>query len=201
MDKNMNENLSDENGLVSAKPLAFKYGLIWAAINIVIFLLIYYGAPQLIGTWKQSTIQMIVGIGLAIYFTLEIRKQIGGFWTYREAISAIFVLFITPSIILYFFSLAFGKWIEPQYNNIISEATLNATTELMERISSDQDVIDKTIAETEQALEAQLNPSFFNIVKSLGYSVLIYFILSLIWAAIIKRDKPIFLTRSETEEI
>src|SRR5690606_24909411 len=184
----MNE-LSEERSSVSAKSLAFKYGLIWAAINIIILLLIYYAAPQLIGTWKQSTVQMIVGVGLAIYFTLEIRKQIGGFWSYREAISTIFVLFITPSIIVFFFSLAFGKWIEPRYNDIISEATLNATTELMERISSDQDMIDKTIAETEVALEKQLNPSFFDMFKSIGFSVLIYFIFSLIWAAIFKRDR------------
>lgn len=196
----MNE-LSEERSSVSAKSLAFKYGLIWAAINIIILLLIYYAAPQLIGTWKQSTVQMIVGIGLAIYFTLEIRKQIGGFWSYREAISTIFVLFITPSIIVFFFSLAFGKWIEPRYNDIISEATLNATTELMERISSDQDMIDKTIAETEVALEKQLNPSFFDMFKSIGFSVLIYFIFSLIWAAIFKRDRPVFLSRSETEEL
>lgn len=195
----MNE-LSEERSSVSAKSLAFKFGLIWAAINIVILLLIYYAVPQLIGTWKQSTVQMVVGIGLAIYFTLEIRKQIGGFWTYREAISTIFVLFITPSIIVFFFSLAFGKWIEPRYNDIISEATLNATTELMEKISSDQDVIDETIAETEVALERQLNPSFFDMIKSIGFSVLIYFIFSLIWAAIFKRDKPIFFSRSETEE-
>ena len=196
----MNE-LSEERSSVSAKSLAFKYGLIWAAINIIILLLIYYAAPQLIGTWKQSTVQMIVGIGLAIYFTLEIRKQIGGFWSYREAISTIFVLFITPSIIVFFFSLAFGKWIEPRYNDIISEATLNATTELMERMSSDQDMIDKTIAETEVALEKQLNPSFFDMFKSIGFSVLIYFIFSLIWAAIFKRDRPVFLSRSETEEL
>jgi len=196
----MNE-LSEERSSVSAKSLAFKYGLIWAAINIIILLLIYYAAPQLIGTWKQSTVQMIVGVGLAIYFTLEIRKQIGGFWSYREAISTIFVLFITPSIIVFFFSLAFGKWIEPRYNDIISEATLNATTELMERISSDQDMIDKTIAETEVALEKQLNPSFFDMFKSIGFSVLIYFIFSLIWAAIFKRDRPVFLSRSETEEL
>lgn len=195
----MNE-LSEERSSVSAKSLAFKFGLIWAAINIVILLLIYYAVPQLIGTWKQSTVQMVVGIGLAIYFTLEIRKQIGGFWTYREAISTIFVLFITPSIIVFFFSLAFGKWIEPRYNDIISEATLNATTELMEKISSDQDVIDETIAETEVALKKQLNPSFFDMIKSIGFSVLIYFIFSLIWAAIFKRDKPIFFSRSETEE-
>ena len=194
----MSNTLPDESSTL-AKPLAFKYGLIWAAINIVIFLLIYYGVPQLIGSWKQSLLQIITGVGLAIYFTLEIRKQIGGFWTYREAISAIFVLLITPSIILFFFSLAFGKWIEPKYNNIIAEATLNTTTELMEKITTDQELIDKTISDTELALEKQLNPSFIDIVKALGFSVLMYFIIALVWAAIFKRDRPIFLSRSEVE--
>ena len=106
----MNVALEDKEDIVSAKSLALKYGLIWAAINIVIFLLVYYGMPQLLGTWKQSLVQSILGIGLAIYFTLEIRKEIGGFWTYREAISAIFVLFIIPSVILFFFAIGFGKW-------------------------------------------------------------------------------------------
>lgn len=196
----MNKSLLEKKNVVSAKSLAFKYGLIWSAINIFILLFIYYGAPQIIGSWKHSTVQIIVGIGLAIYFTLEIRKHIGGFWTFRDAISAIFVLLITPSIILYFFSLAFGKWIEPEYNKIITEASLNATTELMERISSDQEVIDQTIAETEEALDRQLNPSFFDIVKSLGFSVLVYFIFSLICAAIFKRDRPMFMNQSELEE-
>lgn len=197
----MNTTLEDKGDIVSAKSLALKYGLIWAAINIVIFLLVYYGTPQLLGSWKQSLIQAIIGIGLAIYFTLEIRKEIGGFWTYREAISAIFVLFIVPSIILFFFSILFGKWIEPGYSQKISEAALNATTELMERVTTDQELIDKTIAETEIALEKQLNPSFIDIVKSLGFSVLAYFIGALIWAAIFKRDRPVFLTDSERGEI
>lgn len=197
----MNTALEDKNDIVSAKSLAFKYGLIWAGINIVIFLLVYYATPQLLGSWKQSLIQSIIGIGLAIYFTLEIRKEIGGFWTYREAISAIFVLFITPSIILFFFSILFGKWIEPGYYQKVSEAALNATTELMEKITTDQELIDKTIAETEIALEKQLNPSFIDIVKSLGFSVLVYFIASLIWAAIFKKDRPVFLTESEREEV
>ena len=197
----MNTNQVSENQNNSAKSLALKYGLIWAGINVIVFLFIYYGTPQLIGSWKQSVLQLIIGVGLAIYFTLEIRKQIGGFWTYREAISAIFVLFIIPSIILFIFSFVFGKWIEPGYNDKISEATLNTTTELMEKITTDQELIDKTIAETELALEKQLNPSFMDIVKSLGFSVLIYFIIALIWAAIFKRDRPVFLSRGESEEI
>lgn len=185
----------------TSKQLALTYGLTWAGINIVVFLLVYYGLPQIIGSWKHSLIQIVVGLGLAIYFTLEIRKQIGGFWTYKEAISAIFVLFIVPSIVLFFFSLIFGKWVDPNYNNIVKETALNTTTELMERFTDDQELIDTSIAEAEIALEKQLNPSLGDVFKSLAFSVLAYFIIALIWAAIFKRDRPVFMTRPEAEEL
>lgn len=197
----MNTILPEEEVTVSAKKIALRYGLIWAAINIAVFLFVYYGVPQIMGSWKHSIIQIILGIGLAIYFTLEIRKQVGGFWTYREAISSIFVLFITPSVILLLFSFVFGKWIDPSYNAFVMETTLNTTTELLEKISTDQEFIDKSIEEAEIALEQTLNPTFGNIIKSLGSSVLMYFIAALIWGAIFKRDRPIFLTQSEAEEL
>lgn len=197
----MNSIPLEEETTVSAKKLALNYGLIWAAINIVIFLFAYYAFPQVMGTFTYTVIQIIIGVGLAVYFTLQIRRQIGGFWTFREAISAIFVLFILPSVVVMLFSIAFGKWIDPSYNDFIKESTLNMTTELLEKVSNDQDMIDKTIEETEVALDKQLNPSFVDVLKSLATSVLMYFIISLIWAAIFKRDRPIFLTQSEAEKL
>jgi len=176
----------------SAKSLAIKYGLIWTVINILVFLFVYYIVPDFMGTWKHSIIQFIVGIGLAVYFTLEIRKQIGGFWSFTEALKTTFVLFIIPTILLYFFSLIFGKWIEPSYPAKITEISLNVTTELYESITDDQEVIDQAILETEQALEKQFDPSFMDVVKSVMFSVLIYFVGSMIWAAIFKKERPIF---------
>lgn len=192
-------NPTSNNG-VSATSLAVKYGLIWAVINIVIFLLVYYGVPQIMGTWKHSIVQFVVGIGLAIYFTLEIRKQIGGFWSFKEALKNIFVLFIIPTIVVYFFSIIFGKWIEPEYPAKITEISLNATTEMMESMTSDQEVIDETIAEMEKGLEQQFNPSFMDIIKSVAISALIYFIGALIWAAIFKRDRPVFIAQEPDNE-
>ena len=197
----MNSILPEEETSVSAKKIALNYGLIWAAINIVIFLFAYYAFPQVMGTFTYTIIQIIVGVGLAVYFTLQIRRQIGGFWTFREAISAIFVLFILPSVIIMLFSIAFGKWIDHTYNDFIKESTLNMTTELLEKVSTDQEMIDKTIEETELALDKQLNPSFVDVLKSLASSVLMYFIIALIWSAIFKRDRPIFLTQSEADQL
>jgi len=193
----MELNETDNKDLPSAKRLAVKYGLLWALVNIVVFIGFYYGFPQALGTTTQSAVQTVVGIGLAIFFTLKIRKEIGGFWPFREALSAIFVLFIIPSVIVYFFSVGFGKWVEPTYPAIITEVTLNTTTEIMEKVTDDQELIDQTIAETETALEKQFDPSFMDVVKVLMTSVLMYFIGALIWAAIFKKDRPVFYSASD----
>lgn len=193
-------NHTTSNGKISATSLAVKYGLIWSAINIVVFLLVYYGMPQIMGTWKHSIIQFVVGIGLAIYFTLEIRKQIGGFWSFKEALKNIFILFIIPTVVVYFFSIIFGKWIEPEYPAKITEISLNATTEMMESMTTDQEVIDETIAEMEKGLEKQFNPGIMDILQSIAISALIYFVGALIWAAIFKRDRPVFVAREPENE-
>jgi len=192
--------MDSSNTLISAKSLAIKYGLVWTAINLVIFLLVYYAGPQLMGTWKYSAIQLVIGLGLAVYFTLEIRKQIGGFWSFSEALKSIFILFIIPTIILFFFSIIFARWIEPTYESKITEMTLNATTELMERITDDQEIIDKAISDAEIAMVKQFHPSFMDIVKSIGFSVIIYFIGAMIWAAIFKKDRPTFYRTEQVDE-
>jgi len=185
---------------ISGKSLAIKYGLIWTVINIAVFLFVYYVVPQFMGTWKHSVIQFIVGIGLAIYFTLEIRKRIGGYWSFSEALKTIFILFIIPTILLYFFSIAFGKWIEPSYPATITEISLNMTTELYENFTDDQEVIDQAILETEEALKKQFDPTFMDMVKSVLFSVLIYFVGSMIWAAIFKKERPVFYSPEEGVE-
>lgn len=181
------------------RSLAVKYGLAWTAVNLVVFLFIYYGLPQIMGNWTHSVIQIVVGVGLAVYFTLEIRKAVGGYWSFKEALKGIFVLFIIPSILMYFISLAFGKWVEPDYAAKVTEITLNTTTEMMENFTNDQDVIDEAIAETELALEKQFNPSIGDMSKSLGISILVYFVFSLVWAAIFKRERPVFMPQDEDD--
>ena len=82
-----------EDGSVNIRKSAATNGLIWAFINIVIFLLTYYAAPQLLGNMSYGILIFLISIGLAVYFVLDLRKKIGGYWSFREALSSIFVLF------------------------------------------------------------------------------------------------------------
>lgn len=176
----------------NAKKIAVNNALIWAVINIIIFLLIYYAAPSLMGNFAYGLIQLAIGIGLAIYFTIDLRKKIGGYWSFREALSNIFIMFIVQVVVVTLFTTAFAKWIEPSYADTMREITLNATTRMAETLTSDQDQIDKIIEEAEKSIEKQVNPGFMDVVQGLAIAAIFYFIGALIFAAIFKRERPVF---------
>ncbi|WP_262246919.1 DUF4199 domain-containing protein [Parapedobacter soli] len=192
----MTTNLDTEEK-VSAKKIAVTNALIWAAINIIIFLLVYYASPKLMANPAFGFITIAIGIGLAIYFTLDLRKKIGGYWSFREALGNIFIMFFVQVVIYSIFTTAFAKWIEPDYANMMREVTLNATTEMAEAFSSDQEVVDKMIEEAEKSIEKQVNPSFVDFIQGLAIGAIFYFIGALIFAAIFKRERPVFAPVNE----
>ena len=195
----MTTNLNTEEK-VSAKRAAITNALIWAVINIIIFLLVYYASPTMMANPAFGFITIAIGIGLAIYFTIDLRKKIGGYWSFREALGNIFLMFFVQVVIYSVFTTAFAKWIEPEYANMMREATLNATTQMAETFSSDQEQIDKMIEEAEKSIEKQVNPGFMDFVQGLAIGAIFYFIGALIFAAIFKRERPVFALVDEDQE-
>ena len=56
---------------VDPKKAAFTNGLIWAAINIALFLVVYYVKPDLMGSFAFMGLSIVIGIGLAVYFCID----------------------------------------------------------------------------------------------------------------------------------
>jgi uncharacterized membrane protein YjfL (UPF0719 family) len=182
---------------VNAKSLAVKNGLIWAAINIAIFLVIYYVKADLMGSFAFTGIQMLVGIGLAVYFCIDMRKQIGGYWSFKEALSNIFIMFFVQALVVYFFTVIFAKFIEPDYVVKMKEITQNTTTAMLEKMGMDQEKIDEAISKMDKDLDGQFNPGLFDMLKSIAFVSIGYFIGALIFAAIFKRERPVFASAPE----
>ena len=194
----MTTNLNTEEK-PNARKIAINNALIWAVINLIIFLLVYYASPSLLGNFAWGFIQIAIGIGLAIYFTLDLRKKIGGYWSFKEALGNIFLMFIVQVVVVTLFTTAFAKWIEPGYADTMREITLNATTKMAETFSYDQEVIDKMIEEAEKSIEKQVNPGFMDVLQGLAIAALFYFIGALIFAAIFKRNAPIFASYQDDD--
>lgn len=182
-----------EDARNNTRKIAATNGLIWAAINIVIFLFTYYARPQLFGNMSYGIVTFLLGLALSIYFILDVRKKIGGYWSFRVALSHIFVLFFVQYVAFYLFTVGFPRFIEPGYTDVIRDIRLNSITEIAETFGAgDQDQIDQVIEQAEAALENELNPTFSFILQTMAMSVIMYFIGALIFAAIFKRERPVF---------
>lgn len=186
---------------VNAKKIALINGLIWAGISVFILLASFYAMPNLLGNMAFGVVSFLISLGLAIYFVLDLRKKVGGYWTFREALSHIFIMFIVQHVVYTLFVLAFGKFIEPAYADHMREVTLNASVEMAEAFGGgNQEVIDQMIEEAEKSVEKQLNPSVSDFSLALGIAVIMYFIGALIFAAIFKRERPMFAAVRENEQ-
>jgi len=185
---------------VNAKKAALTNGLIWTVINIFIFLATYYAMPSLFGSFTYGIVSFLISIGLAIYFSLDLRKKIGGYWSFKEALSNIFIMFFVQYLLYTLFVLGYGKWIEPGYVDHMREVTLNATVEVAERFGAgNQETIDEMIAEAEKRVDKSLNPGLMDFLQATGIAVIIYFVGALIFAAIFKRERPIFASVSDED--
>src|SRR5690606_38507929 len=94
---------------------------------------------------------------------------------------------------VYAFMFLFPRVIEPEYNDVLRNASLNAVTEMAESFGGgDQEAIDAMIEQAELALEKQLNPSISDALQAIAISVIMYFVGAMIFAAIFKRERPVF---------
>lgn len=179
------------------KKEAIKNGLIWAVINIAIFLIVFYVKPDFMASFTWMLLQIAIGIGLAICFCFILRKATGGFWTFKNALSNIFLMFFIQAIVVFLFTLLFAK-IEPAYVEKMKAITSQSASNMLEKIGTDQELIDEKLAEYEIAMEKQFNPGIGDLILGIGTVAIMYFIAALIFAAIFKRDPP-FFAQAEVE--
>lgn len=174
------------------RKAALNNALIWAVVNIALFLVVYYVKPDLMGSFTWGVVQFLIGIGLAVWLCLDLRGKAGGFWTFREALSHIFLMFFVQAVIVFFFTIIFAQFIEPAFVEKMKAISQNTTEQMLEKIGMDQDKIDEALKESEKQIEKQFNPGIKEIFIGIGTVAIMYFIGAVIFAAIFKKDPPVF---------
>ena len=91
----------------------------------------------------------------------------------------------------------FYKFIEPGAYDKISGIVSENLYGTYEKFGMDEETIEKTMEKVMEGMKSQFNPSFMDLLKTLGTGVLIQFVMSLIFAAIFKKEQPIFASTNE----
>jgi hypothetical protein len=185
---------------VNLKKEALKNGAIWGVISLVIFLVTWYMMPNLMSSYIYSALVFLIGIALAIFFSIDMRKKAGGYWTFSEALVNIFVMFLMSMAIVYVFNILFGKYIDPSYPTTMKEMILAKTEGTFKDLGMSDDALTAAMESTNQSLEKQFNPTFGQAVVGFGIAAISYFIGALIFAAIFKKNNPNPFLQEEEEE-
>jgi len=194
----MNE--EEKKSLINQQSV--KNGLIAGGIYIVLSLVLYIIDPLL--PYTNTFIPLGLGLGiltLVIVLAIDIRKKIGGYWSFGEAYRSLIITSLFVCILSIIYGFIMFKFVNPDLPSKIKDATVEKVTASLEKSGMEQARIDDTIQKyLGPDFEARLQPTFKNISTNLGIGLLVYAIIDLIIAAIIKKSPPLFAIDPEASE-
>ena len=179
----------DKSALIS--KLAIKNGLMLAAVSIIVSLTLHFIDPVLIYTSFAAQIGIFVlFIVLLVVVGINIRKEIGGFWTFGEAFKAYLIISLILALTATLYNVILMKFIDPDLPQRAAAAIEEAQRAMMEKFGMASEQIDEAIAKVVN-MQEKLEPTFKNIFTSFGVSLALYGVLSLILSAILKKKQPV----------
>jgi len=189
-----------ENKSVLISKLSMKNGLMLAAVSVVISLTMHFIDPVLIYTSFLTQVGVFVlFIALLVVVGINIRKEIGGFWTFGEAFKSFLIIALILSITATLYNVVLMKFIDPDLPQKAAVAIEDAQRAMMEKFGMASEQIDEAMAKA-GSMEEKLQPTFKNVFTSFGVSLALYGVISLILAAILKKNQPMVFNTLPKEE-
>ena len=172
--------------------IAVLYGLICGGVSVVLTLVLYLAGAEYFGNFWLGIAAFAISIAIAVMGGLAQKKANGGYLPFSEALKTVFTIFVISAFISTLFLYILLNYIDEPFRQALAQVTAEKTGEMMKNFGAPQDQIDKA---TTDALDAN-NYSAKRMFLGFAFYCTIWFIFSLIIAAIIKRKRPEFENNS-----
>lgn len=180
----------------AVKSNASRFGLIAAAISIAYTLFAYLIDISLMVNVFAGIGLWVVGLVLFILAVSKAKGQLGGFISFRDAFSTFVLAYIIYALISTAFNILLFGLIDTAAAEQIRELTIEAQVQLMERIGASESQIEDNIAVLEKS-----NPyAIGSLVQGFFWGVVVYAIIGLIVAAIMKKNPPAYMEEEAATE-
>lgn len=193
----MTQDINSEFPEQQVKKEGIKLGIYLGVLSLVIGIVSIFALASAenftVASIVSTGVTFVITIGISVYFSVLLRKTAGGFWTFSQALKSIVTMFVISVVISSVGSTIFNL-ISPEQQLVIYDKTMNLMIETLENAGAEDDVIDKQVAELEKQRDEFREFSIGRVVKALGVTLILYVVFALILAAILKREKPVFLT-------
>lgn len=163
------------------------FGLIAAGVAILLTIILYIlGASYFVS--PIAYLSFLVPIVFAVLAGKAQKKNQGGYLKFPEALKTVFTVFVVWSFLSTVFSYILLNYIDVPFREALAQQVAEKMEQFLTWAGAPQKDIDK-------AVEESLNANNFTLKKQfLGFAqgTILWFLLSLIIAAIVKKNKPEF---------
>lgn len=170
------------------KKHAIKFGVISALIGIVYSIIAYVFDETLFVNWWFGIAIIVVSLVILGISISSVKKEQGGFISFKEAFSTFVITWVISAVLSTSFNFILFNLIDPDFQERITELTIEKTAGFMERMGTPEETIDEAI----KGIEEQDNYSIGGLLRGFVYSTLFMSVIGLIYAAVMKKNKPIF---------
>ncbi|RTL59214.1 MAG: DUF4199 domain-containing protein [Sphingobacteriales bacterium] len=166
--------------------IAIKNGVIAGLIYVLLLTLLYifgYHSPLMFALYKLIIYLIILGI--FFWAGYERKKQIGGYGDFKTIFQTILVCIVVTELIYAVYNYVYLNYVEPQFMDKFKQATLD----YLSNKGLTQEQIDQQM---EKMNSRTGEPNLKNTLIGIGIWIVVDSIFGLIFASILKKEKPMF---------
>ncbi|MDB5154412.1 MAG: hypothetical protein JWR54_3163 [Mucilaginibacter sp.] len=173
-------------------------GIYLGLVLLLLNLALYYYTTRLTESFfmiaiGSNIIILILEIGATVWLCNTLRNKVGGYWTFKQAVTGIFMMFVVAyAIQIAGYDNLFAKVIDKNVSTNIHNAWVNANLKALKKgedpkiVKHRGEVIDSNY--NNQQKSGTINLSY--IIQNILITIILGFVISLIFAALFKRDPP-----------
>lgn len=175
-------------------------GIVLLTVSILsYYLLVYASGNGWLIVFSPLIFSVIIPIIFVLIFSFNLRKSIGGYWTFKQAATGIFIMFAVCYVIqVVGKDVIFAKFVEPEMVNRTEAAMLNASSVMLKKSGAKQTEIDQKKAEIQKQFNDQQNITIGGIIQGYVIIIILLFALALVFATLLKRNPPEYRVSGDT---
>lgn len=172
------------------KHTAASTGIIVGLISALIIFFTYISGPESMDNRWIGVLSLILTMGTAVFLGIQHRNQTGGFMSYKSALVFLVIVGVIAMAVQFLVQTVLYDVIDPEFLPKAKEIVVeNMVDEMIEK-GTPEHIIDMSVGFVESGFDSQMTIS--GRLLGTGFQLLIWGVISLLLALIIKKNKPEF---------
>lgn len=182
--------------------IPLRYGVIGALVMCIFSFISYLFYRQLFSSFYTQigvgTVSLAIMIAIPLMGGFAFRKDRGNVLSFKDALVGVLLICVITFAGSSLMGYLIPNVIDTEYPEQVMQLMKNSTQETMEKFGSSDEEIEKAM---ERFDDEQFKPSLLQTIKGYGISLGIALVLSLIIAAVIRREPQPLIASADSDSV